>query len=114
MGAELAVIAVVILLVAAGFRLAGKARLSCWLLVVFPAFLCLAYVRDLILGPVRLGASAYQSDQMQLLVALGMVAVSVFAAFRPQWRWLFWLEWFLNGIVCGMLIYLVFFWKIFS
>ena len=54
------------------------------------------------------------SDQKQLAVALVMLAISIFAALRAQWRWLFWIEWFLNGIVCGMLIYLVFFWKVFS
>jgi hypothetical protein len=40
--------------------------------------------------------------------------VSIFATFRTQWRWLFWTEWFLNGMVGGMLVYLVFFWKVFE
>jgi hypothetical protein len=114
MGAELAAIAIALLLAAAGLQIRGRRRLSCWLLVVFPGFLCLAYLRDLSLGPARLGAAAYVSDQKQLVVALAMVAVSIFAAFRAEWRWLFWIEWCLNAIVCGMLIYLVFFWKVFS
>jgi hypothetical protein len=113
MGAVLTVIVVALLLSAAGLQIAGKRRLSCWLLVIFPGFLCLAYARDLAQGPARLGMGAYQSDQKQLLVALGMLAFSILAAFGSRWRWLFWLEWFLNGIVCGMLIYLVFFWKVF-
>ena len=114
MGALLAAIAVALLLAAAVLHFKGRPRAACWLLVVFPGFLCLAYVRDLILGPAGLGQAAYASDQKQVVVALAMVAVSVFAAFRARWRWLFWLEWCLNAIVCGMLIYLVFFWKVFS
>ena len=114
MGAFLTVIVLSLLLAAAGLRLAKKLRAACWLMVVFPSFLCLAYLRDLAQGPRALGLGAFKSDQKQLAVALFMLAVSIFAALRAQWRWLFWIEWFLNGIVCGMLIYLVFFWKVFS
>jgi hypothetical protein len=114
MGAFLSVIVLALLLAAAGLRVAKKARVACWLMVVFPSFLCLAYLRDLAQGPSVLGAAAYVSDQKQLAVALVMLAISIFAAWRAQWRWLFWIEWFLNGIVCGMLIYLVFFWKLFT
>jgi hypothetical protein len=114
MGAFLTIVVIALLLVAAALQLRGKRSLSCWLLVVFPGFLCLAYLHDLAKGPGALGISAFQSDQKQLVVALFMLTVSIFAAFRTQWRWLFWLEWILNGIVCGMLVYLVFFWKVFS
>jgi hypothetical protein len=114
MGALLTSVAIALLFAAAVMQLAGRRRIGCWLLVVFPGFLCLAYVRDLVMGPQRIGMAVYGSDQKQVFVALGMVAVSVFAAFRSQWRWLFWLEWFLNAVVCGMLIYLVFFWKVFQ
>jgi hypothetical protein len=107
-------VAITILLAAAALQLAGRPRLGCWLLVVFPGFLSLAYVRDLMLGAQRIGLAVYESDKKQVLVALCMTAVSVFAAFRSEWRWLFWLEWFLNGMVCGMLVYLVFFWKVFQ
>jgi len=114
MGAFLTIVVTALLLPAAALQLRGKRKLSSWLLVVFPGFLCLAYLRDLAKGPHILGASAFQSDQKQLVVALIMLAVSIFATFRTQWRWLFWMEWFLNGMVCGMLVYLVFFWKVFS
>jgi len=113
-GATLAVIVIALLLVAAALHLIGKPRASAWLLVIFPAFLCLAYIRELLQGPQRLGLAAYASDQKQLIVALAMLAFSIFVAFRTRWRWLFWLEWILNGIACGMLVYLVFFWKVFS
>jgi hypothetical protein len=113
MGAFLTIVVIALLLAAAALQLRGKRSLSCWLLVVFPGFLCLAYLHDLAKGPRVLGLGAFQSDQKQLIVALFMLAVSIFAALRPQWRWLFWTEWFLNGMVCGMLVYLVFFWKVF-
>lgn len=114
MGAFLTIVAIALLLAAASLQLRGKRSLSCWLLVIFPGFLCLAYLHDLAKGPMVLGLGAFQSDEKQMAGALCMLAVSVFAAFRPQWRWFFWLEWFLNGVVCGMLVYLVFFWKVFS
>ena len=113
MGAELALIAVALLLAAAVLQVTGHPRAGCWVLVVFPGFLLLAYLRDLALGPAHLGFAAYRGDEKQLVVALAMVAVSVFAAFRVRWRWLFWLEWCLNAVVCGILIFLVFFSKLF-
>jgi hypothetical protein len=114
MGAALAILVIALLLAAAALQLLGKLRSSCWLLVIFPGFLCLAYLRELIQGPQRIGLATYVSDQKQIVAALGMLAFSVFVAFRTRWRWLFWLEWILNGIACGMLVYLVFFWKVFS
>ncbi len=114
MGALLAIFVVMILLVAAGLQLAARRRSACWLLAVFPAFACLAYLRDLSLGPQRTGLAAYQSDQKQLGAAFLLFAISVFAALRPQWRWLFWIEWIFNAIACGILVYLAFFWKVFS
>lgn len=114
MGALLTCVVIALLLAAAALQLTRRPRVSCWLMVVFPGFLCLAYLRDLAQGPRGIGVATYASDQKQVLVALGMLAVSIFAIFRPQWRWLFWLEWLLNSIVCGILVYLVFFWKVFQ
>jgi hypothetical protein len=113
-GVALVVIVIALLLAAAALQFMGRPRVSCWLLVIFPAFLCLAYLRELMQGPQRLGLAAYSSDQEQIIVALGMLAFSIFVAFRTRWPWLFWLEWVLNGIACGMLVYLIFFWKVFS
>jgi hypothetical protein len=114
MGAFLTIVVIALLLAAAALHITGRPRVAGWLLVVFPAFLCLAYLRDLAKGPRILGVAPFQSDQKQLVVAFFMLAVSIFAAFRTRWRWLFWLEWLLNGIACGMLVYIVFFWKVFS
>lgn len=114
MGALLALFVIALLLAAAALHLRGRRTLGCWLLAVFPAFACVAYLRDLLQGAQRLGLAAYQSDRKQLGAALALLAISVFAAVRPQWRWLFWLEWTFNAIACGVLVYLVFFWKVFS
>jgi hypothetical protein len=114
MGAFLTIVVIALLLAAAALHLTGHPRLAAWLLVIFPGFLCLAYLHDLAKGSRILGLAAFQGDEKQLVVACFMLAVSIFAAFRTQWRWLFWTEWFLNGIACGMLVYLVFFWHVFS
>lgn len=114
MGALLTVFVVLLLLAAAALQLRGQRRLGCWLLAVFPAFACIAYLRDLVQGAQRLGLATYQSDQKQVGAALVLLAVSVVAALRPRWRWLFWIEWIFNAIACGILVYLVFFWKVFS
>ena len=114
MGALLTFFVIVLLIAAAALQLRGLSRLACWLLTVFPAFACLAYIRDLALGPQGLGVAAYQNDQKQFGGALVLLAITVLAALRPQWRWLFWLEWIFNAVACGVLIYLVLFWKVFS
>ena len=114
MGALLAVIVIAVLLAAAALQLRGRRRVACWLLAVFPGFACIAYLRDLAQGSQRIGLAAFQSDQKQFGAALVLLAISVVAALRPQWRWLFWLEWIFNAIACGVLVYLVFFWKAFS
>ena len=114
MGPSLSVLVIVLLLAAATFQLRGRRRVGSWLLAVFPGFACLAYVRDLVQGPDRIGLAAYQSDRKQFGAALVLLAFSVLVALRPQWRWLFWVEWVFNAIACGVLVYLAFFWKVFN
>lgn len=114
MGALLALLVIVLLLAAAAMQLRGRRRTACWLLAVFPGFACIAYLRDLVQGAERIGLATYQSDRKQFAAAFVLLAISVVAALRPQWRWLFWLEWIFNAVACGILVYLVFFWKVFS
>lgn len=114
MGALLTLLVIVLLLTAAALQLQSRCRTACWLLAVFPLFACIAYLRDLAQGVQRIGLATYQSDKKQLGAALVLLAISFVAALRPHWRWLFWLEWIFNAIACGILIYLVFFWKVFS
>ena len=98
----------------AALQLMGRRRLSCWLLLLFPTILCVAALADLARGSARIGLAAFESDEKQLAILLCFLAVSGIAAFRPGWRWLFWAAWVLNALVCGVLIYLAFFWKVFS
>jgi hypothetical protein len=106
---------VIILLIGTGtFQLMGKRGLSCWLLALFPASLCIVAVADISRGAAKIGEGAFESDQKQLVYCLSFLALSVLAALRSQWRWLFWTAWAFNALVCGMLVYLVFFWKVFS
>lgn len=114
MGALLTLLVIVLLLAAAALQLQSRRRTACWLLAVFPAFACIAYLHDLAQGVQRIGLATYQSDKKQLGAALVLLAFSVLAALRPQWRWLFWIEWIFNAVACGVLVYLVFFWKVFS
>jgi len=114
MGALITLFLIAALLFAAALQWMGQHRLACWLLAAFPLFTCLACLRDLAQGASRIGLATYQSDQKQLGVALLLLAVSILAALRPHWRWLFWIEWILLGVACGVLVYLAFFWKVFS
>jgi hypothetical protein len=114
MGALLVILVVALLLLAAGLQLGAQRRWSCWLLSIFPAFACIAYIHDLVQGSRRIGPAAYQSDRRQLIYALAFLAFSIFTAWRSQWRWLFWIEWIFHAIACGVLVYLVFFWKVFN
>ena len=105
---------IVLLIAAVVLHLMGKRSLGCWLVVLFPASLCAVALLDHAKGPVQLGLASYQSDQKQLAYCLAILALSLLAALRPKWWWLFWVSWTLNAIVCGMLVYLAFFWKVFS
>ena len=105
---------IVLLIAAVVLHLTGRRSLACWLVVIFPASLCVVALFDLSRGPTQLGLGAYQSDQKQLAYCLGILAPNLIAALRPKWWWLFWASWTLNAVVCGMLVYLAFFWKVFS
>jgi len=114
MGHFISLVVVGLLIAAAALQLTGRRRLSCWLLALFPASLCVGCMVDLAHGAAQMGAGAYQSDLKQLIPCLVLLAIGVFAALRTQWRWLFWLAWVLNAFICGILVYLAFFWKVFS
>ena len=84
------------------------------MLMLFPAFLCGAALLDLSRGIAYLGAGAYRSDQKQLLFSIVFLALTVLGVFFPQRRLLFWASWAINALVCAALVYLAFFWKVFS
>lgn len=106
--------AIALLLVCAVLFFTPLRKLGCWLLVIFPASLCLGLVIDLAKGAQKLGEASYQSDLKTLLPLVGFLAVALFAALRPRWGWLFWIAWVLSALVCAVIVFLTYFWKIFS
>jgi hypothetical protein len=114
MGHILALAVVALLIVAAVLQLMGWRRFSCWPLALFPASICVAALLDLSHGAAKIGAGAYASDQKQLPYCLAFLVLSVVPALRPQWNWLFWVAWVFNAFVCAFLVYVAFFWKVFS
>src|SRR5208337_4453540 len=106
--ATLTVPAVTILvIIAAILHTTGKRVFGCWLLALFPASTCIAILYDLSRGSARIGLGAFESDQKQLLFCLVLLALSLFAALRPKWPWLFWIAWIPAAFVCAGLVYLV-------
>jgi hypothetical protein len=114
MASLMVLISIVLLVASAAFQLAGKRRLACRLQVLFPAFLCVADLLDLTGGVRVLGTAGVESDEKQLVYYLVLLALSIIAAIRIQWRWLYWSAWVFNALVCALLVYLAFFWKVFS
>jgi len=114
MASVFVIAAIALLVAAAGLQIAHKPKLAGWLLVVFPAFLCVAALADLAHGARVLGEASYESDLKQLGYCLILVFVTVLAAFQPRQRWLFWAAWLMNAAICAVLVYLAFFWKVFS
>jgi hypothetical protein len=107
-------VAAFVLLAAAILQGMRKRVLACWLLAPFPALMCIGILRDLARGPGQLGQGAFASDQKQLALCAVLLGMSLLPALRPVRWWLFWVAWLLNAAVMGVLIYLVFFWKVFS
>lgn len=103
-----------LLVAAAGLQFMHKPRLAGWLLVVIPACLCVAALAELAHGARVLGEASYESDLKQLGYCLILLFVTVLAAFQPRQRWLFWVAWLLNAAIGAVLVYLAFFWKVFS
>ena len=114
MASPIAVFSAALLVAAAVLQLIERRRLACWLLVLLPVSLCGAATRDLSRGITHLGAAAYQNDRKQLLFSVLILALASLAALLPQRRLLFWASWVVNALVCGALVYLVFFWHVFS
>jgi hypothetical protein len=99
---------------AAAFYATGHRLSGLWLLVLSPACLCVVILQDLSRGVRQIGQAAIESDHNQLKFCLALLALSLLAALRPSWPWLFWIAWTLNVLVCALLLYMVFFWKVFS
>jgi hypothetical protein len=105
---------VILVLAAAALHATGNRVIGCSLLVLFPAFVCVAILYDLSLGVTRIGRGAFQSDQKELVFSLVLLVLSLFAALRPKWPWLFWIAWAPCALAGGVLVCLEYFWKVFS
>jgi hypothetical protein len=106
--------AVFLLVVCAVLFFTPLRKLGCWLMAIFPAALCAGLIKELAKGAKSVGEASYRSDLMVLVPLLGFIAIAVFAALRPRWGWLFWIGWLLNALVCALIVFLTYFWKVFS
>lgn len=70
--------------------------------MLFPAILCVWILHD-----------RYFSHEAKALCLVAL-ALSLFAALRPNWRWLFWGVWSLNAVASCIVLYLVLFWHLFA
>jgi uncharacterized membrane protein len=106
--------AVVLVLTCAVLHFMRRRQLACWLHVIFPAALTLALSLDLAHGTAKLGQASYNSDMRTLSYLLGFLVVTVLAALRPKWGRLFWIAWAFSAFVCAVVIFLTYFWRLFS
>ena len=65
-------------------------------------------------APRALGQGAFEGDQKQLVYCFFFLALSLTAALCPKWPWLFRIAWVIDAWVCGILVYLAYFWKVFN
>lgn len=113
MDSGIAIGSILLLVAAAILQLTRHWRLGAWLLVVFPVCLMAAGAVDLSRGMGALGPGAYRSDLKETGFCLAMLLLTLLAAFQRKLRWPFWVAWVLNSGVCAVIVYLVFFWKVF-
>lgn len=114
MASFLVVVSASVLLIAAILQFAGKRALSCWLLVPFPVIACFRAIAKLSHGSRELGESTFEGDLTLLVYLAAPLLLSLLAALRPNWQWMFWIAWVLNALVCAFVVFIAFFWKVFS
>jgi hypothetical protein len=107
-------VTVVLVIASAAVHATGRRGFSCWLLVLVPVAFCGGILHDLSQGVGRLGQGAIDSDRDQLGFCLLVLAFSFLAALFPRRPLLFWTAWLFNAFVCCILLYAIFFWKVFS
>ena len=106
--------AIVVVVASGALHFTRLRKLACWLLALFPASLCVGLFMDLVKGRQKLGEAAFHSDLRTLLPLAGFLAVTVFAALRPKWGWIFWIAWVLGALIAAIIVFLTYFWKVFS
>ena len=116
-GKLVAAVLVVVFVLLAGscfLRINGERIWSGWLLAICPLIMCGAILLDFSHGGGRLGQAAIEDDRKRLEYCLGLLVLSVVAAMRPNWSWLFWFVWILQTLIAAILVYIVLFWKVFQ
>lgn len=106
--------AVILVLACAVLHFTRRRNLACWLLFIFPAALCLGLFLDLSHGAAKLGEASYRSDLRTLPYLLAFLLISLLTALRPKWGWLFWITWVFSAVICAIVVFLTYFWKVFS
>ena len=106
--------AIVLLVICAVLEFTRWRVIGTRLLVLFPAALSIGLLLDLAHGISKLGQAAYNTDLRTLPFLLAFLAIALLAALRPNWRWLFWIEWLFGALLCSIAVYMTFFWKVFS
>ena len=109
-----AIACVALWLASALLRMMRRGVFAGWPLTFLPGSACFRYVAELSRGGTALSLVPSASNQSQLLISLASLGLSVLSAVQWGWRWLFWTVWICNGLVCAVIVYLVFFWKVFS
>ena len=104
--------AIVLLIASAVFHFTGKRSLACWLLVLFPVSLCIGLLLDMAHGAQKVSQVSYGTDMRVLPLLLVFLAIAIFTALRPKWRWLFWITWLISAPVCVVMALLTFFLKV--
>ena len=105
---------VILVFACAVLHITRRKKLACWLLAVFPAALCLGLAFDLAHGAAKLGQAGYSSDVSTLPYLLAFLVITLVAAFRQQSRWIFWIAWVFSAFISAVVVFLTYFWKVFS
>ena len=95
----LTIASLVLLIAAVILHVMGWRRLGGWLLAPFPALLC---------GAASMSYATYHGNLEVLVERAVLLLLALLAALLPRWRWLFWIAWACNFIMCGTLVYLVY------
>jgi hypothetical protein len=110
----LAIACIALWLASAILRLTQGRVVAGWPLTFLPASMCVSSVLALSQGKAALGRAGFETDLRVLLYCLAALGLSVFSAIQWKLRWLFWTIWVCSGLFCALIVYLVFFWKVFS
>jgi hypothetical protein len=101
-------LAVVLVLACAVLHFTRWRKLASWLLVIFPAALCAGLWLDLSHDSLKPGQPGYHFDLAALPYLFGFLVVTVIAALRPRWRWIFWILWAVSALISVLLVFFTF------